>query len=72
MRTCPIPTASKCCRLYHQAFEVDILVRGLEAVMGLLPPPEGLIPARPASWKESDSRGDTGNAVSRERASVGR
>src|ERR1700674_1809657 len=52
-------------------FDVDILVRGLKAVMGLLPPPETPIPARPPSWKQGDSIGDKGNAVSRELASVG-
>lgn len=41
-------------------FEIDILLRGIKAVMGLLPPaPGGLIAARPASWKESDLREDS-------------
>jgi two-component system OmpR family response regulator len=54
-------------------FDVDILVRGLKAVLGLLPPAAGaLIPARLPGWKESDSRGETGNAIDRERATVGR
>ncbi len=39
-------------------FEVDILLRGIKAVLGLLPPPaDALIAARPASWKENTSRG---------------
>lgn len=39
-------------------FEVDILLRGIKAVLGLLPPaPGALLAAPPASWKENDSRG---------------
>jgi two-component system, OmpR family, response regulator len=39
-------------------FEVDILVRGLRAVLGLLPPAlETLGAARPPSWNENDLRG---------------
>jgi two-component system, OmpR family, response regulator len=40
-------------------FEVDILLRGIRAMLGLLPPaaPEALVAARSASWSEGDSRG---------------
>ncbi len=38
-------------------FEVEVLVRGVKAVLGLLPPGrDGGVPAQPAPWQESDSR----------------
>ena len=38
-------------------FEVDILLRGIKAVLGLLPPgPENFVAPRPAAWTEQHSR----------------
>lgn len=39
-------------------FEVEILMRGLRAVLGLLPPSPELVAARKAPWNEKDSRSD--------------